>query len=216
MVTQNANGFKHITLLRKLILEKRSGTAWFDGEDWRGEIEFERGMISGEATRHISMVLSEPVFRMGWEKPHPSRRQPTLTMPVRNTVSKAIATMNMPVKRMIAYRKQFETLPNIKIRHMSLFRADHAYQKHFQELYQMSLVSNGASLSDYFAAAIEIAELRVRVNIALGAYCLGDLVAVPAPVPAAIADTEQLKGEDLARVSVVSRILTKLREGRSG
>ncbi len=213
MVTQDANGFKHVTLLRKLILEKRSGTAWFGGDDWRSEIEFERGMISGEVVRHISTVLSEPVFQMGWDKANPSRRQSTLMMPVRNTFSKAIATMNMPVKRMIAYRKQFEALPNIKIRHMSLFRSDDIYQKHFQDLYQMSLRADGASLTDYFSAAVEIADLRTRVNIVLGAYCLGDLVSVPAP--AAMAGTEQLKGEDLARVSVVSRILSKLREGRS-
>lgn len=215
MISQDANGFKHVTLLRKLILEKRTGTVWFGGEGWRNEIVFEKGTVAATASGHISRVLEEPVFHMGWEKSIRREHLSILRMPVRLTFTQAVAAMDMPVKRMIAYRKQLEALPNIRIRHMSSFRSDPAYQAHFQALYQMSLATNGISLADYFAVAGEISELRIRVNIVIGAYCLGDMVPVRVSVPAAIAGTEELKGEELARVSVVSRILTKLREGRS-
>lgn len=218
MVTQDANGFKHVAMLRKLILEKRSGTAWFGGEGWENEINFEKGAVLTDASEHITQVLEEPVFHMGWKKSLSSRRQQsTLRMPPRQIFTQAIAAMDMPVKRMIAYRKQLEKLPNIRIRYMSSFRSNPDYQAHFQALYHMSLASNGVSLADYFAAAGEIAELRKRVNIVIAAYCFGDMVAVntPALAPAAIAGTEKLSGEALGRVSIVSRILTKLREGKS-
>jgi len=77
----------------------------------------------------------------------------------------------------------------------------------------MSLDAGGASLEDYFATATDIAELRMRVNITIGAYCLGDMVSANAPEPAATT-TRELTSSELVRANVVARILTKLREGR--
>lgn len=214
-IRQDANGFKHVSLLRKLILEKRSGTAWFGGEGWRSEIAFERGAVADDVAGHISRILSEPVLQMGWERGLPHSRRGILPIPVRHIVSKAIATMDLPVRRMLVYRRKFESLPNIRLRYMPVFRSNPVYQRRFQVLYQMSLSTSGASLEDYFATAIDIAELRMRVNIVIAAYCLGDMVPADAPEPAAATTTAGLASGELARANVVSRILTRLREGRS-
>jgi len=214
-IRQDATGFKHVSLLRKLILEKRSGMVWFGGEGWRSEIAFERGAVAGDVTGHISRILSEPVLHMGWEKIRPHDRKAILPIPVRHIVSKAIATMDMPVRRMLVYRRKFESLPNIRLRYMPAFRSSPDYQRRFQVLYQMSLSTGGASLEEYFATARDIAELRMRVNIAIAAYCLGDMVPATAYEPAAATIAAGVAASGPARVNVVSRILTKLREGRS-
>lgn len=215
-IRQDANGFKHVSLLRKLILEKRTGTVWFGGEDWKNEIVFERGLVAADVAGHISRILSEPVLQMGWEKDIPNGEDGILPIPVRHIVSKAIATMDMPVRRMHVYRKKLESLPNIRLRYMPAFRSNPDYQRRFQVLYQMSLTAGGASLEDYFATSKDIAELRMRVNIVIAAYCLGDMVPAETPKRRTVTtETRELTQSQLVKANVVSRILTKLREGRS-
>jgi len=214
MSRQDAIGFKHVTQLRKLILEKRSGTAWFGGKGWQNEIAFEKGAIVVGAAEQISRILEEPVFYMRWSESTPRVRQSNLITPTRHIFTQAIASLDMPPERMRACRKQLEALPNIRLRYISSFRSDPGYQSHFQSLYHMSLATKGVSLADYFAATTEISEIRARVNIVLGAYCLGDMVPANVSTPSNIAGVENISGEVLARASVASRILSKLREGR--
>jgi len=213
MVRQDENGFKHVALLRKVIREKRSGTAWFAGDGWNREIAFSRGITSADAIGGLAHILQQPVYRLDWDKTAPQTGPALERMPVRHVFAHAIAALDMPVQRMISYRKTLERLPNVRIRYLATFRSDADYQRHFQMLYRMSLESSGVHLEDYFASATDISELRMRVNIVIGAYCLGDLL--PAAQAAGSARPAE-DDRDPGTISVVTRVLTLLRESMNG
>jgi len=94
---------------------------------------------------------------------------------------------------------------------MATFRSDADYQKHFQMLYRMSLGAQGIHLEDYFAAATDIAELRKRVNIVIGAYCLGDLLPAVSKSQTPKASDGQAT-QNIEKAGIVSRIMARLRE----
>ncbi len=219
MITQGEFGFKHVALLRKLIVEKRTGTALFDGDEFNCKIAFDRGQISANASESLARILESAVLRMEWIKGEASSQYANLTVQSRKVFSDAIPNLNVPVRRMVAYRNAMERLPNIRIRHLSIFRSDPEHQHHFHELYRMSLLQEGVHLSEYFANTAEISELRLRINIAIGAYCLGDLIPVQlptqhsTPVESSAADSVRTTAGELVRSGVVSRIMTRLRVG---
>jgi len=207
MISQDENGIKHVSLLRKVILKKQTGTAWFGGEGWDKVITFERGLMPDGAAEDLTRILREPVFRLGWEQSPRLSWQSANAVPARHVFSQVLTNIDMPVKRMIAYRRKLECLPNVRTRYLATFRSDADYQKHFQNLYHISLGTPGVHLEDYFAAATDISELRKRVNIVIGAYCLGDLVPAVSPDVSGA----HLAAREMGKVNVVSRIMARLR-----
>ncbi|HKI62149.1 MAG TPA: hypothetical protein VKA31_07635 [Mariprofundaceae bacterium] len=211
MISQDENGIKHVSLLRKVILKKQSGTAWFGGDGWDKVITFERGLMPDGTGEHLTHILREPVFRLGWEKSSRHGWQSANAVPARHVFSQVLTDIDMPVKRMIAYRRKLECLPNVRTRYLTTFRSDADYQKHFQNLYLISLGAPGVHLEDYFAAATDISELRKRVNIVIGAYCLGDLVPAVSPSRSRDVAGAHLAASEMGKVNVVSRIMARLR-----
>ena len=207
MIEQEELSLKHIALLRKVIMEQRSGAAWFMGRDWSSTIPFDRGVLLGAETPDtLGRVLQEPVLRFKWNDSY--RRDEGIAIPIlpRQALSQAVADLNLPVERLIAFRKNFAKLPDVKVRYMSAFR--------FQTLYQMTLSTGSTCLDDFFALSPDFTELRKRLNIVIAAYCMGDLLPAigsggggpPSAKPASVvAPTDTAK--------VVSRIMARLLRG---
>lgn len=217
---QGEFGLKHIALLRKAIMEQRSGAIWCMGSDWSCIIPFDQGVLLGsEAPDMLARVLQEPVLRFEWKESY--RPDEGINIPIlpRQAISQAVAGLEMPVERMIAYRKVFANLPSVSVRYMSTFRFDAEHQKLYQTLYQMTLPTGSVALEDFFAQAPDITELRKRVTIVIAAYCMGDLLPAVAGAAAASASSPAVSvnsasataSKDTARV--VSRIMARLLGG---
>lgn len=217
MAKQGEYNLKHVALLRKVIMEERSGVALFAGEDWDTAIPFDNGAMLEDVSGRLALVLQEPVFNFSWKdslRLDDGMAFPTLP---RHVFSRAVAVMSLPTKRMIAYRQVFAKLPRVKVRYLLTFRANHDYQMQFQILYRMALERGGVDLEDYFALAVDFAELRKRVNIVIAAYCMGDLLPAEQEESSSISGHGEVASTSNAlKVNVVSRILARLRGREEG
>lgn len=215
MIEQGEYNLKHVALLRRVIMEERSGTASFEGLGWTATIVFERGAMTEDESASLVRVLQEPVFRFGWnDEVNLDDGTVFPTLP-RHVFSRVVATLNLPTKRLIAYRQVFAKLPSVRVRYLMTFRFDHEYQMQFQALYRLALNGAGVSLDEYFASAASFAELRKRVNIVIAAYCMGDLLPVGKRQQTVVGIRASAASiTDPEKANVVSRILARLRRGQ--
>lgn len=212
MIEQEEFELKHIALLRKVIMEKRSGVASFEGRDWAAVITFDRGVLLDEnLAEDLANILQGPVFRFNWVDSI-GRQEGGVVAPTlpRQAFSQAIAILDLRENRLAAYREMFSKLPAVTVRFTTSFRFDLEYQKLFQQLYQMAMAAEGAKLKDYFSAASGGVELRKRMNVVIAIYCLGDLLPAikraKAAAPSAASVTRPTETNN-----VVSRIMARLR-----
>lgn len=203
MADQQEFGLKHVVLLRKVIMEKRSGTASFGGDNWGATMSFNQGLFQTGVPRNLGKVLQEPVYNFTWKEASARRHEPEATLPMK-AFSQAIASMELPVRRLDSYRKVFAKLPPVKVRYLQAFRFDLEYQKQFQTLYRLSMAKGGVELDDYFALSANFTELRRRMNIVIAAYCMGDILPVSGMHEPQAADIVMPKS------TMVSRILARL------
>jgi len=220
MAEQKENELKHIALLRKIMLGRRSGVAAFETADGTQAILFDRGMVlGGDAPDVLAKVMQEPVYRFEWDANALNQSRDSVTIPIlpRQAFSEALAKLALSAYRVDVYRRMFSMLPPVMVRYLSVFRADPAYQGLFQKLYQMSL-AGGIRLGDYFATALGDDDLRKQVNVVLALYCLGDLLPAAKPVEAAAASSVAASTARAATpaantANVVSRIMARLLVG---
>ncbi len=211
MYEQGESDLKHIALLRKVIMEKRSGIASFEGRDWAAVITFDRGVLLGEnVSESLATILQGPVFRFNWVDSI-GRQDEGMTIPTlpRLAFSQAIAELDLRENRLLAYREMFSKLPAVTVRFTSTFRFNLEYQRLFQHLYQMAMAADGVHLADYFDEASGNVELRKRMNVVIAIYCLGDLL--PAIKRAAAANDAASVTQPTETATVVSRIMARLR-----
>lgn len=214
VIEQGESGLKHITLLRKVIMDRRSGVATFEGSDWSETIPFDHGVLLLEenVSGALNRVLQSPVLRFNWENAMYQTDCIAVPIMTREAFSRALGALDMPEDRLAFYRKKFSGLPPVKIRLTSVFRFDHAYQALFQELYQMALAVGGAHLGEYFDASTAGELRRKRVHVVLALYCMGDLMPVPSHTVAdAIPNGTAVSTAVAEKANVVSRILMRLR-----
>ena len=215
MIEQGELSLKHMTLLRRAITEQRSGAASFEGRDWACALPFERGALLGsDASERLCKVLQEPVLGFEWDDTY---RNPdgnmSQTLP-RSAIPESVAALNLPMDRLMIYRKMFAKLPDVRVRYLLGFRFYPEYQRLFQSLYHMSLATGKVCLDDYFASAANFIELRKRMNIIIAAYCMGGLLsAVKNNATFATASRVAASIPGAAKLNVVSRVLTRLRGG---
>ena len=75
----------------------------------------------------------------------------------------------------------------------------------------MGLAAEGVHLDDFLALSTDFAELRIRTNIVIAAYCMGDMLTAVEYGGAPIGHGQQVPAERSANLSIVSRILGRLR-----
>lgn len=214
VIEQGEHELKHITLMRKVIMDRRSGVATFEGSDWSVTIPFDHGVLLLEenVSGALSRVLQGPVLRFSWNDAMYQTDCIAVPIMTREAFSQALAVLDLPEDRLEFYRKKFSGLPPVKVRLTSVFHFDLAYQALFQELYQMALAVGGAHLGEYFDASAAGELRRKRVNVVLALYCMGDLLSVPSHVEAgAIPHGAAVSTAAAEKANVVSRILMRLR-----
>jgi len=218
MAEQKDNELKHIALLRKIMMERRTGVASFETADGPSAIRFDRGMVlGGDAPAVLAKVMQEPVRRFDWDVNSSNQWQENVTIPIlpRQAFSEALAKLTLAPDRVDLYRKMFSLLPQVMVRYLSVFRSDPAYQGLFQRLYQMTLATGGVRLGDFFATALGDEELRKQVYVVLALYCLGDLLPAAKSAEVAAATTAATTNAKAAlsaanTANVVSRIMARL------
>lgn len=215
MVVQKEQDIKHIALLRKVIMDRRSGVALFEGTGWTVTIPFDHGvlLLGDDAPELLGRVLQKPVLRFSWRDTVQQAENMPIPILPRMAFAQVISRLSLPPDRQAVYRQMLSRLPAIKVRFTSVFRLDHEYQELFQEFYRMSLAAGSIQLGEYFAASAGGDDLPKRTNIVLVLYCLGDLLSAPKKEETHGGSGRQpVSAVSTAdKANVVSRILMRLR-----
>lgn len=215
IIEQGESELKHITLLRKVIMGRRSGQAWFEGSNWRLNIPFDHGvlLLENNVSETLGRVLREPVLRFSWREDLFQADDMAIPIMPRSAFSQTLAALDLPEDRVANYLQMFSRFPAVKVRLTPVFRFDLEYQELFQELFQMAMTAGGAHLSEYFADSAGGEGLRKRSNVLLVLYCLGDLLPVPKQDEAGASSHGPAVSMATAadKANVVSRILMRLR-----
>ncbi|HXH71414.1 MAG TPA: hypothetical protein VNI58_01180, partial [Mariprofundaceae bacterium] len=134
IVEQKERELKHITLLRKVIMDRRSGVGLFEGRDWSVTIPFDHGvlLLGDNASAMLGRVLQDPVLRFSWSDV--AHQADDLSIPImpRQAFSQVVSMLNLPPDRQAVYRQVLSRLPALKVRLTPVFRFDRKYEDLFQ------------------------------------------------------------------------------------
>ncbi|PIV31258.1 MAG: hypothetical protein COS35_02370 [Zetaproteobacteria bacterium CG02_land_8_20_14_3_00_50_9] len=196
-VSQDVGDIKHLILLRKALLARKSLEIYSQNPSMRltiGEGKFH----GGDCINTVRLMIEKPVPFFDWDEFE--RKAMFIAQNPKDIFVRAIVTMMPDRDRLHTYKVMFSKLPRVRMRLNTVFRASSSMQIEYQVLYRLSLASEGASVKDYLIASEGVDQLRRRIGIVIASYCLGDFIYAERAV------------EKNPKTSVVSRILAHMRK----
>lgn len=173
-VSQDIQQIKHLVLLRKAVMGKRSLEIYCRDPSMR--LTIGKGLFhGGDCVETICTMIEKPLPVFDWEELE--RKAFYIAQNPKETFSRAISRMTPDRERLMTYLRVFYRLPRVRMRSVSTFQGDRALQHEYQALYRLSLAQHGASVADYLVASAGLDQLRRRTGIVIASYCLGDFVA---------------------------------------
>ena len=208
--TQSSSGLQHISLLRKVISQKLTGTIHFQFENRDPvDLEFCKGDIVGASSvkgsespivENLRVALQNPVIRFAWEEvSHEAKfgwTSPAIGL------SKALNNLPLSQERLQAYKDSFKKLPPLTLKPKPIHRYSFGDETEYQYLYQLSLRAPSFKVADFFGDIASEDILLRQVRTIMFAFLLGYLV----PASGAAAPSSN-------RVSMAARIMQRFRRG---
>jgi len=196
-VNQNIKDIKHLILLRRAVLRKKSVEIYSREPSMR--LTVSEGLFhGGDCVDTVRTMIEKPVPHFDWEELE--RKAWFILQNPSEIFSKAIGHMTPNNARMITYVRTFSKLPRVRMRSNATFHTDNIMQVEYQRLYRLSLTDQGASVGDYLADSEGLEQLRRRIGIVIACYCLGDFTSA------------EYSGSKSKKAGVVRRIMARLRK----
>lgn len=208
--TQSSSGLQHISLLRKAISQKMTGTMHFHFENSDPvEIDFFKGDMIGISAlkggespivENLRKVILHPVTQFAWEEKRHEAKFGWMSPAI--ALSKAITDLPLSFDRVKTYKDSFSKLPPLTLKAKPIHRYSFGDETEYQYLYQLSLKAPSFKLGDFFGKYTSDEDFLKKVRTILFAFLLGYLVPAAGGV-----------SKESGRAGVAARIMQRFRRG---